>query len=322
MGLKLKICVTGGAGFIGQRLVERLEAQGAALNILTRKPHQDTAQRRHVIADLADSACKLTGLLDGVDVIYHCAGEIKNPALMHALHVDGTARLLEAVRLQLAATGKPIHWVQLSSVGAYGPPPGAASEERQVTEASPSAPVGEYEVTKTLADELVIDFAANHDLFSYSILRPSNVVGANMTNQSARALVQMIRKRMFFYIGSRSAIATYIHVDDVVAALVLCATAARARGEVFNLSNDCPLAEIVDAVSRAANQSAPALCVPEGALRLAVRLLSAIPGMPLTQERIDALVRRTRYPTGKIESLLGFKPEYSIPPTITAMFEK
>lgn len=322
MGSNLKICVTGGAGFIGQRLVERLEAGGAWLNILTRKAHGDTQKRRHFIADLTDGKCLLTGLLDGVDVVYHCAGEIKNPALMHALHVKGTARLLEAVRLQIAATQKPIHWVQLSSVGAYGPPLAAASEERQVTEATPTAPVGDYEVTKTLADEMVMRFAATESLFSYTILRPSNVVGAMMTNQSAKALVHMIKKRMFFYIGSGSAIATYIHVDDVVAALVLCGTAARARGEVFNLSNDCLLAEIVDAVSCAAGQSPPALCVPEGLLRLMVRLLSGMPGMPLTQERIDALVRRTRYPTQKIESLLGFTPGYAIPPTITAMFEK
>lgn len=318
----MKVCVTGGAGFIGQKLVDNLEAKGSNINILTRVKKSSTLQKKYFVADLVDKSTSLEGFLDGVSVIYHCAGEIKNTALMHALHVGGTARLLEAVSKQIKATKKPIHWVQLSSVGAYGPPSGTANEQRVVTEITPCSPLGKYEITKTLADELVRQFAETEPLFSYTILRPSNVVGASMSNQSLHALVHMIKKRLFFYIGSRTAVATYIHVDDVVTALILCGNDLRARGQVFNLSNDCALSEIVYAVAQASEVKAPSLCVPEIPLRFLVKLISWLAHIPLTQERIDALVRRTYYPATKIKETLGFVPQYAIPCAVASMFEE
>jgi nucleoside-diphosphate-sugar epimerase len=316
------VCVTGGAGFIGQRLVNGLEISGIDIRLLTRVKRASTTQKQYFVADLADKNIMLDGFLDGVSVVYHCAGEIKNTALMHVLHVDGIRRLLDAVNSQIKATNKPIHWVQLSSVGAYGPPIVLASELRTVTEETECKPQGEYEVTKTLADELVMQLAATEPLFSYTILRPSNVIGVSMPNQSLRSLVNMIKKRLFFYINSRSAVATYIHVDDVVAALMLCGTDLRAKGQVFNLSNDCALSEIVSAVAKDAGLKSPHLCMPEMPLRILVKLLSPILRIPITQGRIDALVRRTNYPHTKITEMLGFVPEFDIPSAVANMFEK
>lgn len=318
----MKICVTGAAGFIGEQLIKQLEASGDELVLLTRSKKANALQRQYFVADLADQTVSLAGLLEEVSVIYHCAGEVKNPALMHRLHVDGTARLLAAVKQQIKVTQQPIHWVQLSSVGAYGTPVSSAAHDvRVVTELTLAAPQGEYEKTKTISDELVITFAANEPLFSYTILRPSNVIGSSMTNQSLRALVGIIKKGRFFYIGSRSTVATYIHVDDVVAALLLCGNDNRARGEIFNLSNDCSLSEIVNAVAYASGMASPQLCLPERPLRVLVKLITKLGRSPLTQARIDALVRRTYYPTTKIKELLGFVPRQAIPRVVAVMFE-
>jgi len=317
----VRICVTGGSGFIGEQLVKQLEARGDELVLLTRTAKANAPHRQYFVADLVDQALSLAGLLDGVSVIYHCAGEIKNPALMQGLHVDGTARLLAAVEQHIKATQQPIHWVQLSSVGAYGSSVGAAHDVRVVTEATLTAPQGEYEKTKTVSDELVMAFAANKPLFSYTILRPSNVIGSSMTNQSLRALVGMIKKGRFFYIGSRLAVATYIHVEDVVAALLLCGEDDRAKREIFNLSNDCPLSDMVDAVAQASGIASPKLCVPEQPLRILVKLITKMGRSPLTQARIDALVRRTYYPATKIKEVLGFVPQQAIPRVVAAMFE-
>lgn len=314
------VCVTGGGGFIGRRLVGSLRELGWSPRILTRVKPDSDINNLYFLGDLVDGCTSLSGLVSDVDVIFHCAGEVKNTSLMRALHVDGTARLLEEVKRQLNTSQKPIHWIQLSSVGAYGPPQGAAHSERIVVETTPCAPEGEYEITKTLSDELVEKFAEKEPLFSFCILRPSNVVGPTMSNQSLRALVRMIEKRIFFYIGSRCSVATYVHVDDVVAALVLCATHPNARGQVFNLSNDCLLSEIVDAVCLNSSLTPPNLCVPEYPVRVVAKLFSSVVNMPLTQNRIDALVKRTYYPTDKIEKYLEFKPGFSIPAAAAAMF--
>jgi nucleoside-diphosphate-sugar epimerase len=318
----LKVCVTGGAGFIGRQLVNSLEAAGADLILLSRSPKKDKANTQYFLGDLADQSVTLEGLLDDVSVIYHCAGEIKNDALMRALHVDGTSRLLREVDRVIKSTNRNIHWVQLSSVGAYGMPAGVAHEVREITEATPTAPQGEYETTKTISDELVMEYAKIEPLFSYSILRPSNVIGPSMTNQSLRSLVNVIRNGRFFYIGSRTSIATYIHVNDVAAALILCGNDERAEGQVFNLSNDCALSEIVNAVALSVPIPPPRLCVPEWSLRMIAQFMSRKACFPLTQARIDALVRHTSYPLTKIKTTMGFVPHYSIPREVTTMFEQ
>lgn len=317
----MTVCLTGSTGFIGQRLSSKLVDKGFDVLMLTRGNKPNTSKKRYFIANLTDDNVLLDGFLDDASVIYHCAGEIKDTKLMYELHVNGTKRLLEAVDKQIKDTQKPIHWVQLSSVGAYGSPSGLANEQRIVTELTECNPIGEYEVTKTIADELVKELAATQPLFSYTILRPSNVIGPSMPNQSLRSLVQIIKKRLFFYIGSRTSVATYIHVDDVVDALILCGTDLRARGQVFNLSNDCNLSEIVSAVATAAGIKPPSLCLPEKPIRFLVKTLSPIKNIPLTAQRIDALVKNTYYPTQKIKDLLDFTPKYNIPRSVSPIFD-
>lgn len=312
----MKACITGGAGFIGRTLVQRLQNEGVPLRLLSRKRLSNRADDYYFIADLTDSTVSLNGLFDDVDVIYHCAGELKDKAVMRSLHVDGTKKLLQAAKNHIDTMNKPLHWVQLSSVGAYGSPKEKSDMERLVVETTPAAPTGEYEITKTLADEMVIQFSRTEPLFTYTILRPSNVIGKNMTNQSVRSLIHIIKKKLFFYIGSKQAIATYIHVDDVVDALVLCGNDVRARGHIFNLSNDCMLSDIVNAVAKNADITPPTLCLPEWPVRLLAKLFSLLGITSLTENRIDALIKRTRYPNQKIKEKLAFTPRRSIPETM------
>lgn len=315
----MSICVTGGSGFIGQRLVHRLSAEGYQVRILTRTRKATVSDNQYFVADLIDGNVTLKDFLCGVRTIYHCAGEVVSKKLMYDLHVKGTARLLEALRREIELTKKPVHWVQLSSVGAYGNPNFLKNEKHIITETTPHSPMGEYEVTKTLSDELIMQLAKIEPLFTYTILRPSNVIGPAMPNQSMNAMIGIIKQRLFFYIGSRDAVATYIHLDDVVEALLLCGADLRARGQIFNLSNDCLLSEIVDAVSQASNVKSPTLCVPEKPLRLLVKLISSLTSIPLTQARIDSLVRYRFYPHAKIEQVLGFVPKHDIPDAIASM---
>jgi nucleoside-diphosphate-sugar epimerase len=149
-----------------------------------------------------------------------------------------------------------------------------------------------------------------------SIVRPSNVFGASMPNPSLRSLGAMVRRGLFFYIGRAGAVATYVHVDDVVATLLCCGTDPRARGETFNLSNDCLLEEMVGGMASAFGVRKPSLRLPEPFVRSGVYLAAKIAPIPLTQARIDALVARTRYPCLKLEQKLGFAPRLSVPDSI------
>jgi len=232
--------ITGGTGFIGKTLVLRHLAGGDTVRLLTRRSSYDVVLPNSVRVfhgDLTGPVDVLIPFVDGVDVLYHCAGEIQDQTKMHAVHVTGTNNLCSA------ADGKIGLWVQLSSVGAYGPHSSGIVTERTLLN-----PVGIYEKTKIEADHLVMN-AARTGAFSLSILRPSNVYGPAMTNQALFQMIEMINKRLFFFIGNRGASANYIHLDNVVEALVRCGEMAAAKGRIYNLSDHRPIENFVSIIA-------------------------------------------------------------------------
>ena len=304
------ICVTGGSGFIGGHLVDLLVRQGHRVRMLSRsaRPPKEgvTVVRGDLLSDVP------TAFLEGADVIYHCAGEIADPSRMRPLHAGGTERLLGSAVAEVQASGRPLHWVQLSSVGAYGPLAECRRRECVVTEEWPEVPVGEYEVTKTLSDRLVRDCSAREPRITATILRPSNVFGPGMPNNSVRSLLKAMHKGWFFAIGRHEAIATYVHVDDVARALLLCGTLTQARGGTWILSNDCEFREIVAALAAAEKRRASSFRVPETLVRAAARAARVFVRHPLSEERIDAMTRRVRYDSSGLLAL-GLPPLRDVP---------
>lgn len=291
------VAVTGGTGFIGKRLVERLVARGDSVRVLTRArmiPGNHPLVEVHNCDLVSIGAGDLSPMLDGVDVLYHCAGQLTNPQGMRALHVDGTRKLAEA------ASGRIGHWVQLSSVGVYGP-----VRQGAVTEDSAINPVGEYEITKAGSDKIVVE-GARAGGFSHSILRPSNVFGAGMNNRSLFKMMSMIDRGWFFYIGPPGASANYIHVDNVAEGLIRCGTMQAARGRIFNLSDYRVLEEFAGVIAETLGRPAPRLRIPLPVARLTGATLGRLPGFPLTRSRVDALTSRSIYPISHIRHELGY----------------
>jgi len=290
------VAITGGTGFIGRKLALRCLAQGDEVRILSRyEPDEQWKlySANWYRADLGDVS-GLSSFVDGVDVLFHCAGQLTDETMMYQLHVSGTQNLVDA------ASGRIKHWVQLSSVGVYGP-----ISEGVVTEDSPLNPMGEYEVTKAESDRIVLD-AAKRGAFSCSVLRPSNVFGADMKNQSLFRMIDMIERGLFFFIGKRGASANYIHVDNVVEGLLLCAVKEEARGKAFNLSDYSTIERFVQIISDALECNSPQLRMPERFARLISKSLSVITNFPLTQSRIDALSNRSLYSIDRIQKCLGY----------------
>ena len=292
------VAITGGTGFIGKKLVARLVERGDTVRLLTRQPEVSVQSSRVKIlaCDLVSAGVnELSAMLDGVDVLYHCAGQLTNTQAMGALHVDATRKLVAA------ASGRVGHWVQLSSVGVYG-----QVRDGFITEEAALNPAGQYEITKTESDRIVID-GANRGGYSFSILRPSNVFGAGMTNQSLFGMIAMIDRGLFFYIGKPGASANYIHVDNVAEGLIRCATMEAARGGVFNLSDHRTLEQFVGTIAVALGRPAPRLRIPEAIARLVGGTLGRLPHFPLTQSRVNALVIRSQYPISRIQQALGYR---------------
>ena len=231
--------------------------------------------------------------LDGVDTLYHLAAELRNPAQMEAVNVRGTANLLTA-----AKRAGVRRWIQLSSVGVYGPPTSPI-----VTEGTTPEPANEYERTKLASDRLVQEACYRSDM-DYVILRPSNIIGTEMKNGSFFGLVKAVSRGRYFFIGPRGGIATYVHVEDVVRALIACQEAV--KGSIYNLSSDCTWEALIERIASLVGVRSPRIRIPAAPLRLVIGALDGRVRVPLTSSRLASLTNRSRYPSDRIVQELGF----------------
>ena len=184
----MKIVITGASGFIGQLLKKKHLDLGDQVHILSRKERSELEYDPNLFyhkGDLLDFRTLDTFLID-TDVLYHCAAEIRDESKMQAVNIEGTENLLKA------SSGKIKHWVQLSSVGVYGPVySGYVSEDYSYN------PINQYEKTKLQSDLLVIN-SAKQNRFTYTLIRPSNVFGSEMRNASLFQLIKMINSGYYF----------------------------------------------------------------------------------------------------------------------------
>jgi nucleoside-diphosphate-sugar epimerase len=293
----LEILVLGGTGFLGRYIVEELIKANHSVTILTRNPAKLNVfcnKIPYIVGDLLNY--KEINFSNYTHII-NCSGELSNEELMQNLHVDCIKGILQ----QIKHTNADVHWLQISSVGVYG-----KVRDGVVSEDSLFAPVGPYEITKAEGERLLKEFCLENKI-NYTIIRPSNVFGIGMPNQSLAQLVSMLRKRLFFYIGNaqKNAVMNYVPAEDVARLVALCICNPQAKNQEYIISDQIPLNHFVQIVCEEMNVKSNFYCIPERV----IRLLAVIPGLPLTQARVDALTMQVKYSTEKARKELQFCSE-------------
>lgn len=289
------VAITGGSGFIGSHLAQRHLQQGDEVRLLSRQKNQNIVGAKYFFADLSDPKSDYRHFVKNADVLYHCAGEVINESLMKSLHVEGTQRLMDE------ALGNVGRWIQLSSVGAYG-----LCRTGVISEKSPESPVGIYEKTKTEAD-LIVKTSG----IPFVILRPSNVFGLKMSNQSLFQLIERIKKGHFFYLGKKGARVNYVHVDDVVSALMEGAINNSALGNIYNLSQTIYLEQMVKAILSHQDDQI-IMRLPEWPIKKLALIFRGVAKFPLSVSRINALTNRCSYQSDKIKDQIGFEFDFTL----------
>lgn len=234
----MRALVTGAAGFIGTQLVGHLLDSGwDVLGIDARDPAPTSRHlrlRRARIDLVAADPQSLDRLCEGVDVIFHLAGQtgVRSSwadgfARCSRDNIDATQRLLEAARRH------PIgRFVFASSSSVYG-----TGARRRVSEADPVVPHSPYGVTKLAAELLCRAYAANFGVPTVS-LRYFTVYGPGQ--RPDMSIHRMIRGALghepFHLYGDGSQSREFTFVTDVVRATALAATATLPGGAVINVS--------------------------------------------------------------------------------------
>ena len=234
----MNIAISGGEGFIGKKLVNKLLKKNHKIRLLTRKNKTSKQTNIEYFQGDVTKVESLKGFFSKIDTFYHCCGEVVDEDKMLAVNVDGIINLLKELNEH------KLQWIQLSSIGVYG-----SKSNGKINENTPPKPFNTYEKTKLKADQILLEYLSKN-LLEHSILRPSIVFGENMPNQSLFQLIKMIQKGKFFYIGNRKSMTNYVYVDKVVDALIYISENKNCNGKIFNLSDCLSLEDFVNEVQK------------------------------------------------------------------------
>ena len=237
--------VTGGAGFIGSHLVERLAGEGAAVRILDNLSVGRRANVNHMLegsrtslhhVDVAD-ADAIRPLFENVDTVYHLAAladivpSIEKPEAYYRSNVAGTFAVLEAAR----AAGVR-RFVYAASSSCYGIP-----ETYPTPESAAIRPQYPYALTKTLGEQLVLHWGQVYGLPVIS-LRFFNVFGPRARTSGTYGavfgvfLAQKLAGKPFTVVGDGTQTRDFTFVSDVVDALVSAARSG-VSGAIINIGS-------------------------------------------------------------------------------------
>ena len=296
--------VTGGTGFVGWYVVQRLLAAGYSLRLLA-QPEQpivsEWRERVDVIrGDLTDLH-KLPGLLSGVSTVVHLAGEVRQAERFTSVNVQGTQQLLAAC----AAAGN-LRVVHLSSVGVIG-----AKRPGVYTEDSVCHPRNAYEFSKFQGEQIAREHIRNNTL-RMTVLRPTIVFGAH-TRGSADSFLSWLRSinsGRFRFVGSGTGAANYVYVDDVAATVAAVLERDETIGEVYHVADPTTIGDLVAQIVQDLHVNPPGrLPTPIGyAAALTFEGVGRVlrRAMPLTVARVRALTSHTIYSGDKLQASLSF----------------
>jgi nucleoside-diphosphate-sugar epimerase len=255
----VKAIVTGGTGFIGSHLIDRLLAQGSEVWALVRDPAKAAALEKKNVRLLRGDLFSIPPLPAAFDLVFHLAGCTRSLDAAHYYNVNqaGTASVLRA----LAAARTEFRLVLLSSLAAVGP----SRDDHPVLESDPPHPVTAYGRSKWQGEQEALKY---RDSFPVIILRPSAVYGPG--DKDFLEYFRMIKK-LFFPVVKVQREASVCYVKDLVEALWLCAWKDLPSGEIFNIASPdpCNWEQMGDAAVRAMKIRPRKLTISLGCLHAA-----------------------------------------------------
>ncbi len=235
--------VTGGAGFIGSHLVDRLVDEGARVRVLddfSTGTEANLVRSAEAIlvhrTDLRD-ADAVRGAAEGCDVVFHFAAipsvprSVDEPELTHAVNVTGTLALLESCRVTNVR-----RVVLAASCAAYGNAP-----ELPKTESLPAAPGSPYASQKIMCEEYCRLYSEVYGLETVA-LRLFNVFGPRQSPESdyaaaiPRFVTACLEEQPNTIHGDGEQTRDFIYVEDVATASLLAADSGAAVAQVINVA--------------------------------------------------------------------------------------
>jgi nucleoside-diphosphate-sugar epimerase len=308
--------VTGGSGFVGGRLIERLRGEGITVRALARS---DTAAQRvsalgaeAVRGDLSDTDAMRAGA-QGCDTAFHAAATLGDWGTREEFergNVQGTANVLAAC--EQAGVRRFVHVGTEAALMAGAP----LIDVDETAPLRPDSPVL-YSSTKARAERAVLD--ASRDGFETVVVRPRFVWGRGDTSLLPR-IVELVNSGRFAWVGGGRHRTATTHIDNTVEGLVLGARTGR-PGNAYFVTDGEPVVfrEFLSSMLETQGVKAPARSVPAPLARMLAGAGEALwrtlplPGQPpMTRFAYWVSSQECTIRIDKARTELGYEPVRTI----------
>jgi UDP-glucose 4-epimerase len=254
-----RVLVTGGAGFIGSRLVDRLLREGHEVTVLDNllagtaenlEEHLSSISLHMIKGDVRNSRA-VKEAVRGASAVFHLAAlvdvplSVENPVLTNDVNVRGTLSMLEA-----SFAENVDRFIYISSSAVYG-----EARYLPINEEHPTAPLSPYGVSKLAAENYCRNYHEIHGLET-CCLRLFNVYGPRQhANSYSGVISTFIRKirsgESPVVYGDGKQTRDFIHLDDVIDACMLAMKSPRTDGGTFNVGTGKPttIRELADVIT-------------------------------------------------------------------------
>ena len=256
-----RVLVTGGAGFIGRRLVRALVAAGHEVTVVDLRPYPGEGIGI-VTGDIRDDSVLARAVRPGTDTIIHLAAitsvvdSIADPVGTYQTNVAATASLLELARTTGVTT------FLFASTNAVVGNVGAET----ITERSPLRPLSPYGATKAAAEMLLSCYAGVYGMTTCA-MRFSNVYGPGMQQKDSfiPRLMRAARDGKGVQVrGDGSMTRDVVHVDDVVAGILATWLAGHTGPVILGSGQSVSVMDMVEAARSVTGALLPVEHVPVG----------------------------------------------------------
>jgi len=281
--------ITGAAGVMGTRLTARLRKAGWSVRALVMPGDPLRSRVERLGCDVREGdvgdPTTLTGICDGVDLVYHLAAVIisHDPTVFQRVNRDGTANVVaEAQRSQVG------HFVYVSSASVTYP--------RRTL----------YAESKLQAEQIVENAG-----ISYTIVRPTLVYEQGGGQELMMFLDYLKRFPIVPFIGSGAALKRPVWSEDVVDGLERLAGATIARGKTYNFSGAeaISMRGLAELLLQYHDRPRPLLPLPVWACRAVAATLSVLMKKPpLTSSAIAGIVNDANLDPSEAMRDLGYAP--------------
>jgi len=239
----MKILVTGGAGFIGSHIVDKLVIDGYRVRVVDNlssgrlenlKHWLDSKSVELLVGDLREPEVALKAI-DGVNVVFHFAAnpEVRlsttDPETHFTNNIVATFNVLEAMRRKGV---EEIVFASSSSV--YGEP-----ETVPVGEDAPLKPISVYGASKAACENMIHPYTKLYGVKAV-VLRYANIVGPRLRHGVVWDFINklLVDRRRLEILGDGMQVRSYMHVEDAVEATMIAWRKSKGDFEVYNVASE------------------------------------------------------------------------------------